>query len=89
MRGVQSRAAGGFWKNRDLPSCTSTDLPARAAAGPVCFACLFLPLAAPPVRLLENIASFLRVFQLGRKIAWDILETGCWATHRTTYKIVF
>eukprot|EP00964_Phaeocystis_antarctica_P046127 scaffold26603_cov52-Phaeocystis_antarctica.AAC.1 len=72
MRGVQSRAAGGFWKNRDLPSCTSTDLPARAAAGPVCFACLFLPLAAPPVRLLANIASFLRFFQLGRKIAWDI-----------------
>eukprot|EP00964_Phaeocystis_antarctica_P074433 scaffold45753_cov97-Phaeocystis_antarctica.AAC.6 len=73
MRGVQSRAAGGFCMNRDLPSCTSTDLLARAAAGPVCLACLFLPLAAaPPVRFLANIASFLRISQLGRKFAWDI-----------------
>ena len=70
---VSCRTAGAFWMNHDLPSCTSTDLLARAAAGPVCFACLFLPLAAaPPVRFLANIASFLRISQLGRKFARDI-----------------
>ena len=73
--------------NRDLPSCTSTDLLARAAAGPVCLACFFLSLAAaPPVRFLANIASLLRISQPGRKFAWDIVETGTLALHRTTYQ---
>ena len=30
------------------PSCTGTALPARAKSEPVCFACFFLPLTAPP-----------------------------------------
>ena len=37
------------------PSCMGTDLPARAESEPVCFACLFLPLTAPPLeRLCAN-----------------------------------
>ena len=60
--------AGALGMNRNAPSCTSTDLPARAAAEPVCFACFFLLLAAaPPLRLLANIASLLRLYEPGGK----------------------